>query len=107
MAARKKYSSPNPETGDVATLLACIETDFGYKAGIYIIPTSRVALRIVCEVGHLHDAELTPTVSCEETATSASPNLTASVYRAALRAYWATEAYCKRRGEELDDDMPF
>lgn len=107
MAPRKKYSSPNPETGDVATLLACIERDFGYKAGVYIIPTSAVSLRIVCEVGEIHDAQLQPTVSCEENAVSASPNLTAAVYRATLRAYWATEAYCKRRKEEPEDDCPF
>jgi hypothetical protein len=107
MAPRKKYSSPAPETADVLTLLESIKLHYGYVAGVYIMPTSPQLLAVVCEVGKMGEGPLEPIVACEERVVASEANITGAIYRAALKAYWATSAIAQTEHDGHDGDDPF
>jgi hypothetical protein len=107
MAPRKRYSSPAPETADVLTLFESVKVQFGYVAGVYIVPISSQLLAVVCEVGLMNEGRLAPLVSCEERVVASEANLTGGIYRAALKAYWAASAVAQNENAVSDDDTPW
>jgi hypothetical protein len=107
MAPRKKYSSPVPETADVLALFESVKVQFGCVAGVYIVPVSSQLLAVVCEVGRMKEGALKPLVACEERVVASEANLTAGIYRAALKAYWAADAVYQNENAVSDDDVPF
>lgn len=107
MAARKKYSSPDPTPADLARLVKVIRDEFKLDAGYLILLQGDELLHVVAElVEHTHKG-VEVLAQVIEVATTADKSLMPHLYRAMYRIYLRASEIWTDRQEDDEVDTPW